>query len=832
MIPNHKRYLFAAANVITGVSLAHVAVAADLHSAVLPPQHHTADLDRSASSATSPVQETPVYVDIILNQMPVKKLAMLSEIKQQLYISGELLAELGIVLSSPLPEILALADLPAHRIQYRYDASKLQLELTIPVDVLTGKTQVFSQSTPSGTVLNSPSVALLMNYSAYATDLQNRPESSVWNEFRLSGIPDSTLSNSMQTQSGSAGNSSHRLDTTWSYDRPDSMFTVQSGDILTRSVDWSRSLRLGGIKFSSDFSLQPYNATTPLASFVGNATLPSQVDLYIDGIRQASQKVSPGQFQLDDVPVISGVGQATMNITDINGQTQTVAFSVYGAPALLKKGLLDWSVELGVVRENWGISSFDYASQPVVSISTGYGLTDAWTLELHSENERQLYNAGLGTINLLPFSLGVVNMSWSQSRNDVSFTTSDSSVSGTRGRGDEDTLPGRGDQRLLGYSWNSKRFTFSASTTHRSKGFRDVASRYSSDLIPMQKQVFAGVNTPLGQVSSGFIQQQSSDATMSRYLSLNWSEQTAHWGSFYVSLNRQLDTDGGITASVSWSLPLNERTAVNSNHTQSKDGQNTTVSIAKNTTRLGDAGWRIQGGGDQFSHHNMQGEWRYMNQYGDFGMGAGYWLSDGGKATTSYASANGAALLMDKQLFAMRSATDAFALVSTNGIPDVPVKLENRLIGHTSSNGYFLINDLNAYQHNQVGIDSLSLPLDLYIGETSFDVVPQRGSANMVFFDIQVQRAIQLVLKTPDGAIIPAGSSVWSRYQSNQDELQITQQPELTQVGFDGMVYLNNVPAGSLLIVALPAGERCYVPVTDAMLQKPHHLSQEAQCKP
>lgn len=828
MIPNHKRYLFAVANVLQSVSFTHVAVAADIRDSVLSATHQTAAPEGATSAVASDDIETPVYVDIILNQMPVKQLAKLSEIRQHFYISGELLAELGIVLPSSQPERVSLADLPAHHIQYRYDASTLQLALTVPVELLTGKTQTFSLQPASKTVLNSPTTALLMNYNAYATNLQNHPESSVWHEMRMSGIPYSTFSNTMQMQNGATGNSSHRLDTTWSYARPDSMFTIQSGDILTASMDWSRSVRLGGIRLASDLSLQPYNPTTPLASFVGNATLPSQVELYIDGIKQVSQRVSPGQFQLQDVPVVSGAGQATMNITDITGQTQSVAFNVYGAPALLKKGLLDWSIELGVVREAWGLSSFDYASQPVISMSTRYGLSDVWTLEFHSEGERQLYNTGAGTLNLLPFSLGVINMAWSHSQNGVSFRTTDNSAH--CGKDDERSTPGRGNQKLLGYSWNNKQFTLSASATRRSQEFRDVVSRYSSDLASAQEQVFMGVNTPVGQVSSGYIQQKNSDDVLSRYLSLNWSKQTANWGSFYLSMNRQLDTDNGITVNFSWSLPLNDRTAINSSHTQSKDRQNSAVSIAKNTSRLGDPGWRLQAGGDQLRHYNLQGEWRYMNHYGDFGMGAGYWLNDSGMATTSYASANGAVLLMDSHLFAMRSATDAFALVSTNGIPDVPVTLENRLIGHTGESGYFLINDLNAYQHNQVGIDSLSLPLDLYIGETSFDVVPQRASANRVFFDIQAQRSLQLALKKNDGLVVPAGSAVWITPHANQDERKVTQEPELTQVGFDGVVYLSHVQADSILIVALPSGERCHVHVTASMLKQLHHIAQEAQC--
>ena len=67
-------------------------------------------------------------------------------------------------------------------------------------------------------------------------------------------------------------------------------------------------------------------------------------------------------------------------------------------------------------------------------------------------------------------------------------------------------------------------------------------------------------------------------------------------------------------------------------------------------------------------------------------------------SSTFYASANGGLLLMGGHLHAMRRVDDAFALVSTHGVAGVPVKLENRLVGVTDSDGLLLITRLNAWQ--------------------------------------------------------------------------------------------------------------------------------------
>ncbi len=65
--------------------------------------------------------------------------------------------------------------------------------------------------------------------------------------------------------------------------------------------------------------------------------------------------------------------------------------------------------------------------------------------------------------------------------------------------------------------------------------------------------------------------------------------------------------------------------------------------------------------------------------------------------TLGYGELSGALVFMDDQLFAARRIDDAFAVVAT-GVPNVPVTLENRVIGETNSDGDLLITPLNAYQ--------------------------------------------------------------------------------------------------------------------------------------
>ena len=79
------------------------------------------------------------------------------------------------------------------------------------------------------------------------------------------------------------------------------------GDTLTDALSWSRATRIGGIQIGSNFALQPYQITTPMPALLGSATLPSQVDLYINGMRQYSGQVPAGPFQLNTIPNIKAL---------------------------------------------------------------------------------------------------------------------------------------------------------------------------------------------------------------------------------------------------------------------------------------------------------------------------------------------------------------------------------------------------------------------------------------------------------------------------------------------------------------------------------------------
>jgi len=98
------------------------------------------------------------------------------------------------------------------------------------------------------------------------------------------------------------------------------------------------------------------------------------------------------------VPVVGNGGQARVVIRDASGRISETTTSFYTAPLLLRQGLLDFSLEAGFPRRNFGTYSFDYQTDIAASGSARYGWSDNLTLEGHVEAGLGVLNAGAGAI--------------------------------------------------------------------------------------------------------------------------------------------------------------------------------------------------------------------------------------------------------------------------------------------------------------------------------------------------------------------------------------------------------------------------------------------------
>lgn len=709
----------------------------------------------------------------------------------ELWASTQILQQLGFKITVSTTETIPLNSLPDLKIDY--DARQQTLNLIAPLSILNLGTTVRSTHTnrhPQPT--SSP--GMLLNYNIYGTQTQNSVKNlSAYTElraFNALGVLSSTALTTANhlTNSSNSGNNWNsrtvRLDTSWSQSFPDKLITVSAGDILTGALSWTRSTRLGGLQIGTNFDLQPYRSTTPLPLFFGEAALPSVVELYVNGLKQYSGDVPAGPFELNTAPSFSGAGTAQLVVTDALGQSSILNFSLYDVHRLLQPGLTDWSAELGVVRENYGFGSFDYGSEIAASGTWRYGVNDHFTAETHAEVTSGLSNAGIGGTWLLGSAGGIlfVSLAGSESRKQS------------------------GTQYSADYSWNNNRFNIGIGATGTNGDYRDVGTQYGLAPARRSEHISTGYSTQsLGRFGVSYNQVAQMQFGTSQFASAYWSKSFGRRLSLNANYNHDVNNSDNDSAFVSASFSLDRNISLSNSLQHNNNNTIVTAEASRSAPSAGGIGWRAQARQtlDEDQVNRKSGtdglaEINYLGRYGQAQAG----ISSSGAGHSSYVSATGALVSMGGGLFAARQINSGFAVISTDGIADVPVLLQNSPIGTTNSHGLLLISPLNAYQDNKVGIDPLALPADLRIDKVSIEATPTDRAGILVNFSITPVRSASVILVDSNNQLLPIGSQV--RQLSNK-------KVPSTVVGFDGEVYMDTLNENNVIEVTTPSGNICTV---------------------
>ncbi|HWX66533.1 MAG TPA: fimbria/pilus outer membrane usher protein [Rhodanobacter sp.] len=731
---------------------------------------HAALITDSSYSAAS-LGGTDLYLDVTLNGAH-GGLAHFGYFNDELWASTATLHELGFAPPTGTPDPVRLNSLQG--VQANYDATRQAVTISAPLGMLKLNT----------TVLNAPdnhrprataSPGVLLNYDIYGTEGTHGNSSlSAFTELRAfngSGVFSSTaLSQATRSSGDGWQNRSVRLDTSWSTSFPDSLLTLRIGDTLTDALSWSRSTRIAGVQLGTNFALQPYLVTAPLPAFLGSATLPSNVQLYVNGVQQYSGKVPAGPFQLNTIPNISGAGNAQVVLTDALGRATTLNFSLYDERQLLQQGLSDWSAEFGVVRKNYGLNSFDYGHDPVGSGTWRYGVSNSLTVEAHAEATRGLIDAGGGGALLLGSAGGVVSASLARSEHD--------------GQG--------GTLYALGYSWRNERINFSVNGIRTRGDYSDVATLYGPPPPRISAQAVAGYSTDrLGSFGVSYLHLRYPQQDATRYASAYWFKSVGRSLSLNLSFNQNLDRSANRSVFLVATLAL-DRNITMSGSVQ-RDGNRTSFALNASQSPRSEGGFSWRAAVRQGDNQNGgQGELDYLGRYGQLDVG----VNAMGDTRYAYAGATGALVFMGGDVFAARHISDGFAVISTDGIAKVPVKLENNLIGTTDRLGLLLVSPLNAYQNNQLSIDPMDLPADVRIDRVKALATPTDRAGTLVRFGITTIRAASVTLHDASGQPLPVGSRVTIAGQADNGAM----------IGFDGAVYLDTLGEHNTIIVNTPSG--------------------------
>ncbi|WP_321790505.1 fimbria/pilus outer membrane usher protein [Burkholderia pyrrocinia] len=724
-----------------------------------------------AQPAPAPPASAPeagmLYLDVSLNGEPTHRIARFQQIGGRLYAASADLNDLGVAAGDrtrpPSNALVALDTLAG--LSYDYDAGRQTLDLRVP-DALriphTFDTRALAAVPPA-----TSGRGVVLNYDAYAQTAAHAPL-AIWSEARYFD-PAGVFSNSGIAYLYDDRQRYVRYDTSWAHSDPAALTTTQIGDTISSSLSWTRSLRLGGVQWRSNFGLRPDLVTFPVPALSGSAVVPSSVDLYVNNVRQFSGDVPSGPFVINSVPGITGAGNATVVTRDALGRTIATSLPLYIDTRMLAPGLASYSLEAGFLRRAYGVDAFDYARTPAASGSLRYGISERLTVEAHAEATAGVYNGGTGV--LARVGGGVANASLA--------------LSGGRDAG---------IQAGLGYQYVAQRFSIDAQTLRAFGGYGDLGTREGTPVSSATDRITLSFPFLRAQtLSFSYLALKYPGAAASRIGSVAYLVNLGRLTSLTFSAFqdfRQRDTRG-FFASLSIGLGGNTSVTVNSGR---QNGESTYAANASRPPDYGGGfGWNVQAGANGGMRYG-QGQLQYLGRAGEVTLLA---QSFDGRGNASV-DVTGAFVLMDGRVMTARRIDDGFALVSTDA-GHVPVLHQNRPIGETDRAGYLLVPDLNAYQNNRVAIDGSRLPADARIAGTALDLAPQARSGVLAHFAVTRYSAASIVLHTPDGKPLPPGL-----------EVRHVESGQRTIVGYDGLTFVDGLVANNRLEIS-GGGHDCVV---------------------
>ncbi|NWB95323.1 fimbrial biogenesis outer membrane usher protein [Pseudomonas gingeri] len=723
------------------------------------------------------IPDAQLYLELLVNQMDTGKVIVVDQRAGQLFLPASDLQALGMKLPASVAAEVALDQLPG--LHSEYDSQGQRLLLTVPPEWLPAQFLGNRQAYPRTQALTS--FGALLNYDLYLNDTDEAGTYlAAWNEVRVFDTW-GTVSNTGQyrrsfgASAGSGLNNGYlRYDTTWRYSDDERLMTYEAGDVVSSSLPWSNSVRLGGVQVSRDFSVRPDLVTYPLPQFAGEAAIPSSVDLFINGFKSSSNNVQPGPYTLTNIPFINGAGEAVVVTTDALGRQVSTTVPFYVTSTLLQKGLADFAVTAGNLRRDYALRDFGYGPG-VTSGSLRYGLSDSFTLESHAEASSDLTLGGIGG-NLRLGNLGVLNSAISQSRYD--------------GR--------QGQQISLGYQYSSQRYSLSYQRIERHDQYADltVIDTPTLSLSKRSEQITASLNLDSwGSLGAGYFDIRAADDTRTRLLNLTWNRPL--WGnsSFYLSANREIgDSNWAVQAQVV--IPFDLSGSLSMSVERSKTGQSRErVNFSRAVPTQGGVGYNLgyaHGQGPDYRQADLT--WRLQSVQLQAGV---YGSSD---AQTRWADASGSLVWMDKQVFAANRIDDAFVVVSTNGYPNIPVRYENQWVGETDKSGKLLVTGSSGYYRGKYEIDPLNLPANVQSPNVEQRVAVRRGSGYLLEFPLNRIIAASIELVDARNKPLPLGANVLHE-----------QTGAAAVVGWDGLVYLENLAQQNSLKVTLADGSTCHV---------------------
>lgn len=552
-----------------------------------------------------------------------------------------------------------------------------------------------------------------------------------------------------------------RLDSTWTLDQPEQLASFRIGDAISSTGAWGRSVRFGGLQWATNFQTQPGFITFPLSSIAGEAALPSVVDVFVDNNLLLSREVQPGPFSINNVPMMTGLRDMRLVVRDMLGREQMISQPYYASPSLLRQNLQEFSYEIGPIRENYGLNSFDYGRWFAVGTHR-LGFSEHFSGEVHTELLQKQQNFGLGGVFLSP-ALGVF----------------DAAIAGSRSR------KGQGALLALGFQRQTSSLSFGGHAQYASSQFTQLGLALDRPAPKLLASLHLGISTSgYGSFSVNHIYQQYRDQDSTHLINANYNLTLGREWFLNISAFNSLSDDNNKGIALTLNHSLGERTSANVTASQQNNSSSALMQVQQNLPPGSGMGYRILAGYDGVER--IEAGVTLQNDVGTYNLDASRFQEQ----NNFRGSASGGLAIMGGDAFFSRRINSSFAVVQVPDYPDVHVYAENQLVATTNAWGNALVPSLRPYQENHIRIEQADLPMDAQIDTLAINAAPFFRSGFLLKFPVKRSRGATMKIVLDNGQPMPAGATV-----------QIIGQAEEFPVALKGSVYLTGLAADNHLRV-------------------------------
>ena len=557
--------------------------------------------------------------------------------------------------------------------------------------------------------------------------------------------------------------------TNYTLNDPVNLTTLTAGDTFVQSnTPLGGSAPIAGINYSSDFGLNPYFISSPSFNIGGAVTTPSVAQVYINGQLSRQINLQPGEFNLQNLPIVTGSGNVKVLIKNAFGQVQQLSYPYYYSSQLLAKGLEKFSYNLGFVREGLGTSSFDYGPL-AFSVFREKGLSDSLTAGFQLQGEPGMISGGPVITAATPIGQITASLAGSQSQGFF------------------------GEGASFGYEYQGKKIGFNYFAEFQSSHYSNLGLSPNFERpILQQTGSFSFPAGFLGSLTLQYLSSRFPGNSRSDSLSLLDTLTLPGGLGLFFQATHFNSTSSGSENEVQIGLNYgfgSESTANLSIDT--KKGETTrSLELQKSLPQGVGYGYNLQDSQDLQSSrtgagNDFTGELDYQSPIGLYELNE---AEQGGHSSTNL-TVSGGIVGIGGKFYASRTIEQGFALVEVPGVKGVRVYSQNQLIGITNAKGELLIPEMLPYYGNKISIAQKDIPLNYEVRVTEITVAPtDRGGALIVFPVYRFQMIIGKVLLNWKGKILIP----------NYGELKVKTKTKTyrSPVGGNGDLYFENIPPG------------------------------------